>query len=90
MDISLILHESNMMTDLLAKEEALGRNVNFVSSEGYKVMQTVSDQGIQFVCFDALPCGMRGILQLDKLGFANIRFLGLWVCFWFVCLFLLL
>lgn len=61
-----------MTIDILAKEGALGRNINF-GGENYQVMQFVGDQLIQCVGFNALPYCMRGIMRLDKLSFANIR-----------------
>lgn len=60
-----------MAADLLVKEWTLGRNVNFGCGEGYLFMQPIGDQRIQCVSFDALPYGMRGILLLEKFGFAN-------------------
>lgn len=50
------------------------KDVNFGTVERYHVMQTFDDHQIQYVDLDSLPYSMRGILRLDKLRFANIRF----------------
>lgn len=47
-----------MVIDLLAKEDVLGRKVNFGGSEGYQGMQSVGDHSIHYMGLDVLPYGI--------------------------------
>lgn len=69
-----MLREDITTTNLSANEYTLEMNVNFGGFGGYHVMPSVDNYQIQCVGLDYLPYDMRGILQLDKLGFSHIRF----------------